>query len=291
LIIPRPVKYNYSAGEQAEIKLYISHYSSLDINNTELEWTSSSGESGVLKIPGINRTEVKQIQPLIFDIKKNTTGAVRIDFKLLLNNKVIAKNYSIIYAYPGININNNVSVEVINNKEHWTSFNNLLKKRYTGSDQMLLTNYIDEDLLSQVNLGKTIICLVDSNTIFTEKLPLKFISRSQEWYDGNWASNLNWRREHPFFININNSRYFGFEIAHSIPRLVISEIPPEDFSNVIAGMFAGWLQLNSAYIYHMNLGGGKILFCTFPIADNYETDPFAETLFDNIVSLLYRNFR
>jgi len=135
--------------------------------------------------------------------------------------------------------------------------------------------------------GKSIICLVDSTTKLPEFFTGKIISRNEEWLDGNWATNLNWLRDDNLLFNdISFEKTFGFEISQTIPKIVLTEIPPENFEDVLAGMFVGWLHKNSAYVFQIKAGKGNLIFCTFPLAENYPTDPFAKRFLQNLISYI-----
>ncbi len=198
---------------------------------------------------------------------------------------ILTENFTEIYTYPVIE-KSDICINISSNINIKNEFAEDIEKHYRIDDKSntIITNYIDKNMLNKAESGVKIICLTDTNTTFPEDFKLKLTSRNSEWYDGNWASNLNWKKSsHPYFKNINQDKYFGFEIAQTVPRHVITNIPSEDFTNVIAGMYVGWIQLNSAYIYEMNRGKGKIILCTFPAAKNYSSDPFARTLLDNMI--------
>jgi hypothetical protein len=46
VIIPRPVKYNYRSAEEAEIEIFISHYSEKDLSALKLEWILDENING-----------------------------------------------------------------------------------------------------------------------------------------------------------------------------------------------------------------------------------------------------
>ncbi len=284
VIIPRPVKYNYQYGEHAEIKIFISHYGSKSLEGAELSWETAAEKSGKVKIKDIGRTDVQELETVKFKIDK-TPGSIRVIFRLQKGEEILAENFTEIYVYPATN-KSDIPVGVVDSFKDMKDFRKVLSENYPVNDKsnIIITNILDKSILDKAEKGFKVICLTDTNTAIPEDFPVKLISRNEEWYDGNWASNLNWKKpQHPYFSNINHDKYFGFEIAQSVPRQVISNIKPEDFVNAAAGMYAGWIQLNSAYIYDMKYGKGKIILCTFPLAKNYERDPFARTLLDNMI--------
>jgi hypothetical protein len=262
IIIPRPVKYNYFRDDTIEIDLFISHFSEIDYHNLKLIWNINDSLSGIETVPLIMRTDVLKMNPL--KLKPgfiNFTGRCRINFELVdSKNNIISKNYTEIYIYPSL-----AEIEIKN---------------------ILLANTIDNETLNSLSHGKSIICFIDSTTILPKSFPFKIRNRNDEWYDGNWASNLNWfRSENELFKNISFGKTFGFETANCFPKYIFADIPAEYFSDVLAGMYVGWLHLNSAYILQMNVGKGRLLLCSFPVRTNLN-DPFAKHLFSNLVQYI-----
>ncbi len=288
VIIPRPVKYNYWVTEEAEIKLFISHFSNENFKNTKLKWKISNGNSGIINVPEINRGDVKEIQPLKFKLPfKNISEKGKIEFELVENGKILSKNFIELFIYSNNKI---LSNEIkLHYKYSLKDLSGQFKKNYviTDSSTLIVSNLVDDEILSLISNGHSLICLVDSNTVLPGSFPIKILSRNTEWYDGNWASNLNWmRNNNEVFQNISFAKSFGFETAQSSPEWVLDGIPKENFSDVIAGMFIGWIHLNSGFIVQMQHNKGKIIFCSFPLAENYAIDPFAKIMFDNLVKYI-----
>ena len=290
VIIPRPVKYNYKDEEEIEIKLFVSHYSKLNLKNAELKWKSNDGNSGEISISEINRTEVKEISPIKFHpTKRQKPEKVIINFQLILNENIIAENFIEVFVFPDETAIEKESLTIYDPENKLKEFSDHLNEDFEieNKNSIIISNILDNNLLKQISNGSSVICLIDSNTSFPASSSLKIISRNEEWYDGNWASNFNWKRsEKELFDGINFSKSFGFETTETSPEFVISGLPPEKFNNVLAGMFVSWIHLNSGYIVQLQHNKGKIILCSFPIAENYSSDPFAEKLFKNIIKYI-----
>lgn len=287
VIIPRPVKYNYWSGEQAEIDLFISHYSNKDLLGLNIEWKLGENSNGSYKINELKKFDVTKIETLRFRLPQVTNSEkVRIDFELIDNEgNVIAKNYSELFVFGNFS-NRSLGVTIVDPNGNLVGLSEELSKEYglLSPSNVIITNTINEEVLEKLSEGKSVICLIDSTTKLPESFPYKINSREEEWLDGNWATNMNWLRDYnPLFRGIGFGKTFGFEIAQTVPRRVITEIPSEYFEDVISGMFVGWLHKNSAYIFQMNAGKGKLLLCTLPLAENYSTDPFAKLFLQNLM--------
>ena len=261
VIIPRTEKFNYYTGEEVTIKTFLSYYSGKELAGLSLRWKAEDIAGGVLNIDNeIELTTVEEIAEIVFSVNKlNKPQKVRVDLELLSDGKTIAENYVDVFVYP--------------------------KKEDVKTEDLLITNKIDDNILEKVKSGETVLCIADSTDSIPETFPYKIISRESDWLDGNWASALNWYdTKHPVFQNLNFGKSFGFEAYEVLPKYVISKIPKEQFDSVPAGIFIAWVYLNSGYIIEMNYGKGKILLTTLNLSN--QNDPYVETLRNNLVNYI-----
>lgn len=286
VIIPRPVKYNLWSGEEAEIDLFVSHYSYKDLSGLILKWKVDDNINGSINIDKLNNADVTKIESLKFTLPEtNISEKVKIDLKLIDNeDNVVAENFSELFVFKKV-YKPIQHIAILDPLKSLVRLTDELSKEYQLSEtsNVIVTNLINEEVLEKLKAGKSVIGLIDSTTTFPESFPYKINSREEEWLDGNWATNMNWLRDYnPLFNGISFGKTFGFEIAQTVPRRVLTEIPSENFDDVLSGMFVGWLHKNSAYILQMNVGRGKLILCTFPLADNYVSDPFAKLFLQNL---------
>lgn len=287
VIIPRPVKYNYRSGEEAEIEIFISHYSEKDLSALKLEWKFDENINGAIKIDELKNADVTRLESLKFTLPAvNESKKVRVDFALIdLSGNIVAKNYSDLFVFEKIN-KSNKEITIIDPNKKLEHFSKAMGNdfQFSTSSKIVISNTINKEVVEKLNDGKYIICLIDSSTKYPEFFPYKINSREEEWLDGNWATNMNWLRDYnSLFKGISFGKTFGFEIAQTVPGRVITEIPSENFDDVLSGMFVGWLHKNSAYIFQMNAGNGKLIMCTIPLAENYSADPFAKLFLQNLI--------
>jgi hypothetical protein len=293
VIIPRPAKYNYWDDETVEIKLWLSHYSAIDCKEAALQWTASSGAQGSLAIPRIERTQVEEMPSIKFALAK-TPSPQRQQISLALtlaDGRVLAKNYCEVFVYPKRKTSAAGSIRIYDPAKTLGKFAEALRTSGYALDKLsepaspLITNVLDEETLQRLQSGETVLCLVDTSTHIPATFPFSLTSRSAEWYDGNWASNLNWIRHHrPPFREISFGKYLGFESAAVAPNTILTGISAENFSDALAGMYVGWLHLNSAYVLQMNAGQGKLILCTLRIAENIGHEAYAATFLDRLLA-------
>lgn len=290
VIIPRPVRYNFWSGEEAEIELLISRYSDKDLSGLNLECKLSDNIIGLIKIDALKNADVTKAGSLKFTLPEvNKSEKVRIDFSLIdTDGNIVAKNFSELFVFEKL-LKQPQYITVADPNKNLEQLSEVLEKDYllSTSSNIVVTNSINEEVIDKLNEGMYVIGLIDSTTMFPESFPYKINSREEEWLDGNWATNMNWLRDNNSLFNgIGFGKTFGFEIAQTVPRRVITEIPSENFDDVLSGMFVGWLHKNSAYIFQMNAGRGRLILCTFTLAENYESDPFAKLFLQNLIDYI-----
>lgn len=259
IIIPRIPKYAYWDDESVDIQLTVSHYSKhnfsdvkihlIDDEKTITETTVCIGSQGVFPLAAMT-IPAKPVE---------ISSRRRIDFQLAdAENNILAQNFIEFTVLP--------RCQPIPN---------------TTNRGVIFTTKIDDSILSHLHDGQNVICLAGPESVFPAGFPFKIQSREADWYDGNWASNLNWvvHQTGPF-ADLRGGPTLGFEALNAMPDHVITEISAEQFENVLAGMYVGWLHLNSAYLVQMRVGAGKLLLTTFQLENGYGKYPFVTNLRD-----------
>lgn len=292
-LIPRPQRFTYWNDEPVKLDLWLSHYSTQKTDDSKVLWRSSDGAAGQMVVPQLSRMMVTllpaiEFTPGIF----NQAQKIRINFEWQsADGKLLARNYSEVFIFPQLIADIRPICKLYDPTNAMPAFKIYLEKNQpvnaAANQSVILSNSLDETVLSQLLAGAKVICLVDTATRLPESFPFKIQSRAAETYDGNWASNFNWlRNESPLFKSLAFSGSFGFESAHSAPRLALTEIAPELFNDVLAGMFIGWLHLNSGYIVQMRAGQGRLIVCALPLAQTINDDPFAASLFNRMIKYI-----
>jgi hypothetical protein len=113
------------------------------------------------------------------------------------------------------------------------------------------------------------------------------VPRAGSDLSGDWVSNFNWVLSSsllwkPLAPVIEDS-ILGWEAASVIPEFVIAGLGEQDSSNVLAGVFYGWLNANRAYLAQLHQGSGRMLLSTFRF-ENYGQDPFATLLLNQMLA-------
>lgn len=262
VLISRADKINYTSGERIHIELFFSYYSGEKLSDLKLKWKAMNYDAGEFRInESIQLASVQKLEEVEFSINEiDSPQKIKIDFELHSDSEKIAENFTEIFVYPKT-------------------------KAAPISDNILITSEIDEEILRQIETGKTVLCLAKNDKAIPEFFPFKIVSREGDWLDGNWASSLNWYSpDHPIFNGLEFQKSFGLEAFNILPGYVISDIPQSQFDAVPSGLFIAWVYLNSGYIAEYKYGNGKILITTFDLSN--QTDPYSSNLYSNLITYM-----
>ncbi len=290
ILIPQVDKWNYWAGEDVTIRLSLSHYSSVNLKGARVIWHTSGNQRGELDVPEVSAGDVVEFPPVtVKTIDANAVACKRIYFDVVgADNKSICENHLDIFVYPRIEAAE--TVRLYGDSSFVSSLSNdsieksLRIVSAENADVPFLTNVIDDSMNAELRRGAAVICLTDSLTKFDERLPFSLGLRDTGWYDGNWASNMNWdRNEKEPFKGVNLYRRLGFQISDAIPKMFLAGIQGDHFEDVLAGLYIGWVHLSSAYVVQMRCGAGKLIVCTLPIGQNCLHDPYSRSLLTKLL--------
>ena len=98
------------------------------------------------------------------------------------------------------------------------------------------------------------------------------------------------RKDREPFKQIGFETLAGFETQDVTPGAVLRGVPPENFDDVLAGIFYGWVHSNVGTLVQAKYGAGKLLVCTFSLGTAYGSDPYATFLLDALMNYAVSNF-
>jgi len=148
---------------------------------------------------------------------------------------------------------------------------------------VLVASAFDEEVKRTLRSGGRVVLLASDR--MTLAPGLEIVPRAGSHFDGNWISSFSWiRKNQQPFRPIGFDALSGFEAQAATPSAVIQGVPPENFGDVLAGMFYGWINSNVGTLVQARVGKGRLLMCTFSLATTYGTDPYATSLLDALVN-------
>jgi hypothetical protein len=297
VVLARFPKNNYRSGEQVELATLISHYSNKELNNARVSWKISSGARGSFVIgKTVARASVEPLSTVSF-VAPNASEPRR--EKLFIevrarNQTLIAENSYELFIFPKNNLapksalvfHDAASLNApLAQKLSASGYNMSGVNSAAGNKELMIATVYDSAVENHLRGGGRAILLVNSKEAVPESWSFKVAPRAGSDLDGNWVTNFNWiKRDAAPFRSVAFTPLLGFEAVNVIPRYVIQNVRPEDYKDVLSGIFYGWLNSNAALALQMQVGnrGGKALVTTFRF-DEYGTDPYATRLLDEMI--------
>ena len=298
VLILRGDQRNYKTGETVEADVSISHYGPGDLASAKVEWqvegTSIAGSLPVTVIPSAGAARVGEIR---FPAPAGPAPVKRVlKAQLMVADKPTAEYSLNYYFYP------NKPPELPPPVSFYDPPPGRLRRLVvdmrarnylapSGSEAfpVLIASTLDETVKSKLRAGARVI-LIASDPL-TLAPGIQVVPRSQDNFSGNWISDFLWlRKGRAPFTEIGFDTLAGFETQAATPAAVIKGIPPQNFNDVLAGMFYGWIHQNVGVLVQAKAGKGKLLICTFSLAGTYNSDPYATYLLDGLVNYVVSDF-
>ena len=295
LITARIPKRNYTSGEPIDIVTFVSHYSSKDLKDAQVKWSTKSGANGEGRITrAISRASVEPLAPITF-VAPNVDRPQRERLHIEIRGRdgsLITENGYEFFIFPKATPAKETTIIF-----HDPAFSNTALApalTYAGykisrdintanNRTLLIATILDEQVSRHLRSGGRAILLLNSKEGLPATGPLKVTPRAGSDLDGNWVTNFNWiRTDAAPFSNVAFTKLLGFESTSTVPQFIIQGVRGEDYDDVLAGIFYGWLNNNAALAVQMQAGEGKLFATTFRFGE-YGSDPYATHLLDAII--------
>ncbi len=290
VIVPRTEKRNYLAKEKVSVDVYLSHYSSQDVNGLSVIWQLEGAPlGGNLVIPRFAVPDVVELGKIEFpapEVPAPTKRALTV--KLAAGGNILAENSLDLYFYPPETPELPPPVTFEDPAGRLRRLPGEMNRRGylapTGAEAfpVLIASALDDKVKAALERGGRVVLLASDKAVLTPGLEI--VPRAGSEYDGNWISNFLWvRKDLAPFKTIGFDTLPGFESQAVTPPAVIKGIPPENFDDVLSGMFYGWIHNNVGTLVQARYGKGRLLICTLGVATAYGSDPYATRLLDALV--------
>jgi hypothetical protein len=297
LLVLRSDKSNYQTGEPVQADVYVSHYGPGDLANAKVNWqvegTSLSGSLPLAAVPNAGAAKVGTIR---FVTPAGPAAVQRVlKAQLVVADKSLSDN-SLNYYFYAIkppDLPPPVSFYDPPPGRLRRLVNDMRERGYlapSGSEAfpVLITSTLDETVKSKLRAGARVILISTDPLTLAPGIEVK--PREGD-FSGNWVSDFLWlRKGRAPFTDIGFDTLGGFETQAVTPAAVITGIPAQNFNDVLAGMFYGWLHSHVGVLLQAKAGKGKLLICTFSLATTYNSDPYATYLLDALVNYVVSDF-
>ena len=298
VVVARADRRNFLVGEKVSATVYFSHYNNLPFQGGTVRWElEGTPLRGSLPLAAKEPGSTSAVGKAEF-----TVPAVSAPSKHLLKLRVeaggqlIAENVSapMFYFYPTATPELPPPVSFHDPAGQLRRLVNAMRERDYQAPSAneafpVLISSVFDDVVKRTlqGGGRVILIASDPQTIAPG---LEIVSRSKDNLSGNWISSFLWvRKGSAPFKALGFDTLPGFETQAVTPEAVIQGVPPEEFNDVLSGIFYGWIHSSVGTLVQAQAGKGRLLITTFALASAYGNDPFATRLFDAMVNLVVSN--
>jgi len=297
VVLVRPARHNYFDGSKAEASVYFSHYSQQDPGSATADWNvEGTSLKGSFPAPAVPAGSSGKVGTITFTVPASTAPSRNIlDVRIVAGGAVIAKDSVGLYFYPPEKPTLPPPINFHDPQGKLSRLASAMQQRdyfetaIAQAHPVLIASVFDDTVKKALESGSNVILLSSGPETITADV--KIASRSQGELSGNWISNFAWVRtgEAPF-SKIGFETLSGFETEASTPEAFVLGIPPQEFKDVLAGEFYGWIHSNVGTLVQARYGKGKLLICTYSLDTPYGTDPYATYLLDALVNYAASDF-
>jgi hypothetical protein len=284
-------KSNYWEGENVAVKISLSHYSPGALAGASLVWrVDGTPLQGTLSLPNLPPAAVTSAGKVQFAAPSTPAAARKsLRIELFSQGKSLAENSLTFSVYPVRKPELPPTVAFHDPAGKLRRLVNEMRARNylapSGSEALpvLIASTFDTEVKQRLQAGGLVILLASDRQTLAPGLEI--VPRAGSDYEGNWICDFLWlHNSQPPFAEIGFDAMPGFETQAATPTAVVQGVPPANFSDVLAGMFYGWIHANVGVLVQAKCGKGTLLICTFSLATTYGSDPYATALLDTLVN-------
>ncbi|MFL6213371.1 MAG: glycoside hydrolase family 2 protein [Blastocatellia bacterium] len=300
VILARFPKRNLTSGERIKFELLLSHYSNKDLSGVTWRASSAQGISGSVTLDQlIKKGSVESFQTMADSMAQvylaptvDRPRRERLTFELRgRDGKLIAENSYDLFIYPKAQPAKNTTVIFYDPTGHDPALHRALTAagysfasgNSADKQGVMIATKLDERVRQHLDAGGRAIILADAKESLPANASLKVTPRAGSDLDGNWVTNFNWvNTDAAPFNEVAFSKLLGFEASSVIPQFIIQGVNGVDYTDVLSGIFYGWLNNNAALAVQVQAGKGKALVTTYRFKE-YGAEPYATRLLDAMI--------
>ncbi len=299
LVMARADQRDFTSGDKAQAEIYFSHYSDAAISGANVSWevegTSLNGNFALPAVLAGSSAKVGTADFVVPSVKSPTRRLLKI--KVTSGAQVISEDPIglTFFFFPPRKPEIPPAVAFHDPAGRLRRLVLEMRARNyqapSGAEAypVLITSTFDDEVKKSLrNGGRVILLASDPVTIAPG---LQVLPRTADNLDGNWISSFLWvHKEKEPFKGIGFETLAGFETMAVTPATVLKGVPPENYDDVLSGIFYGWIHTNVGALVQANYGKGKLLVCTYSLGTSYGTDPYATYLLDGLMNYAVSNF-
>jgi len=297
LVVAKLPQRNFRSGDHLHAVLSFSHYDGKPLSGATLHWgLEGSEQSFIIPLPATTPDSVMPVGSIDFTVPAVKSPVVqKLVFSVQEGGKTLSENSLDVFFFPPPPDDLHPAVIFDDPQGHLRRLSETMRSHGyldpSGQEALpvMIASTLNTRAKAALSAGGRVILIANEGQ---EIAPgIQVVPRAGSNLDGNWISNFLWvRKQSPVFAGIAFNTLPEFEAQAVNPPAIIRGLPPSAFSNVLAGMFYGWLRNNSGVLLEARAGKGKLLVTTFSFTNSYGADPYATLLLDNLMQYAVSNF-
>jgi hypothetical protein len=283
-------------GERCEVRLGLSHFSTLDLRDCRIEWFLDlfPDISGSFENLGPNRAHLTTVGTVAFTVPEVPEAArVRLELRLRgADGRELSRNHHELYFFPRRPAPAPIRLHVPHAPRLAARLGDL-GYEITDDDQaadLVVVETMTDAWRSYAQNGGHVLWLAESPDSYQTHLGTWGVAARQgRSWQGDWASSMSWLRQHRLFKGIPTGGTVDFAFADLTPDAVLVGLSPRDFaSRVHAGLFVGWVHHVVALVAERPVDQGQLMACTFRLRERLGQHPVATIVMDDMIHHMAR---
>ena len=281
----------YWEGERCEVKLGLSHFSSVDLRSSRLEWHLDRWPEIRGEFTGISpeRAQLTNLGTAVFEVPA-LEQATRARLEMRLTNAagdVVTHNHHELYFFPRAESRQRHIRLAVPGLPRLAA--RLAGMGYEITDQesadLVVAERMTDELRWYVQNGGRVLWLAEEPESQQAHLgSISIAQRQGRSWQGDWASSMSWIRQDKIFGGIPSGGTVDFDFADLTPETVIVGLTPRDFAaNVHSGLFVGWVHHIVALVAERPIDRGRVMICTYRLREHLGSHPVATLMMRDMI--------
>ena len=290
----------YWEGERCEVRLALSHFSSVDLRGARVEWRLDPWPDLAGRFDGVipERAQLTTVGTVVFDVPKVEHGTrARLEMRLVsAGGETITHNHQELYFFPRhapdeprprLAVTGLPRLAARLSAMGYEPVDDL-----ASADLVVVERMTDEIRWHIQNGGRALWLAEEADSQQAHLGSLSVAQRHGRSWQGDWASSMSWLRQDRMFQDIPTGGTVDFAFADLTPETVIVGLTPRDFAaNVHSGLFVGWVHHIVALVAERPIDRGRLMICTYRLRDHLGTHPVATIMMRDMIRRLSEGAR
>jgi hypothetical protein len=280
-------------GERCEVRLALSHFSSLDLRECRVEWAldAEPGIAGSFEGVRPERAQLTNIGTVVFEVPRVAQAVrARLGMRLLsAAGEEVTRNHHELYFFPRGEppepAPRVAAPRLPRLAARLAGMGYEMVEDLEAADLVVVEAMTDE-LRAYVQHGGRVLWLAEDPESQQAHLgPISIAQRHGRSWQGDWASSMSWLRQDKLFGGIPTGGTVDFAFADLTPETVIVGLSPRDYAaNVHSGLFVGWVHHIAALVAERPIDRGRLMICTYRLREHLGSHPVATVMMRDMIA-------